>query len=62
MGEPQVPHQSPPILLKGWHLGVDEAECVDDHLALDRLDGVDDNGNRTLVQGFKALRGTAVEL
>ena len=37
------------------HVGVDKPEGVDDNLALDRLDGVNDHSNCTVGQGLKGL-------
>lgn len=42
-------------------LGVDEAEGVDDNLALDRLDGVDDDGDGAGVELLKGLLGVDVD-
>jgi len=47
-------------LAKDHHVGVDEAEGVDDDLALDRLDGIDDHGHRPLRQRLETLLGVDV--
>lgn len=42
-------------------LGVDEAEGVDNDLALDGLDGVDDDGHGAILDGLERLLGVDVD-
>lgn len=49
------------FLAKHEGLWVDEAESVDDNLALDRLDGIDDNGNGARRELLERLLGVDVD-
>jgi hypothetical protein len=43
------------LLIEQEQLGIDEAKCIDDHFALDTLDGVDHNSDSSRIELLKAL-------
>lgn len=58
---PQIGGGLARLLTKHQGLWIDEAESVDDDLTLDRLDGVDDNGNSTRSELFERLLGIDID-
>lgn len=48
------------VLTQHHHMGVDESKAIHHDLALYRLNGINHNPNRPLVQLFKALLGVDV--
>lgn len=57
----QVGSCLPGFLTKHERLWVDEAEGVNDNLALDRLDGIDDHGDGTWGELFKGLLSVDID-
>jgi len=43
----------PWLMTQHHELRIDETKAVNDNLALYALDGINDHGNRSLIQGFK---------
>lgn len=57
----QVTRALPGLLTKHKGLGVDQAEGVNDNLALDGLNGVDDNGDSTRGKLLEGLLGVDID-
>lgn len=57
---PQVGGRLPRLLAKHERLGVDKAESVNDDLSLDRLDGIDHDGNGTRCKLLERLLGVDI--